>query len=98
MLVEAAGLALIWLASGPVVATAGAALTGFGYSLVYPGLGAGAVRAVSPETRSLAMGVYTAFLDIALGLGSPGLGLVAGEAGLGALFLTSALIVLGAGG
>src|SRR3954447_9178362 len=31
--VEAAGLALIWAASNPVLAAAGAALTGFGYSL-----------------------------------------------------------------
>jgi hypothetical protein len=29
------------------------------------------------------MGAYTAFLDVALGLGSPALGLVAGSAGLG---------------
>ena len=34
--IEAAGLALIWLASGPIVAATGAVLTGFGYALVYP--------------------------------------------------------------
>jgi MFS family permease len=38
-LVEAAGLAFMWLASGRALAAAGAALAGFGYSLVYPGLG-----------------------------------------------------------
>ena len=81
MLVEAAGLALIWLASGPVMAAAGAALTGFGYSLVYPGLGVEAVRRAPPESRGLAMGIYTAFLDVALGFGSPALGLIAGWAG-----------------
>ena len=37
--VEAAGLALIWFAPNPALAAAGAALTGVGYSLVYPGLG-----------------------------------------------------------
>jgi predicted MFS family arabinose efflux permease len=92
--IEAAGLALIWLASGPVVAATGAVLTGFGYSLVYPGLGVEAVLRAPPEGRGLAMGIYTAFLDVALGLGSPVLGLIAGWAGLGSVFLASTLIVL----
>jgi MFS family permease len=55
VLVEAAGLALIWLSSSLVLALTGAALTGFGYSLVYPGLGVEAVRAAPPENRGLAM-------------------------------------------
>jgi MFS family permease len=94
VLVEALGLALIWLAPGPVVAAAGAVLTGFGYSLVYPGLGVEAVRRAPPQSRGLAMGIYTAFLDVALGLGSPALGLIAGWSGLGSVFLASALVVL----
>jgi predicted MFS family arabinose efflux permease len=92
--IEAAGLALIWLASGPVMAATGAVLTGFGYSLVYPGLGVEAVRRTQPDSRGLAMGIYTAFLDVALGLGSPTLGLIAGWAGLSSVFLASTLIVL----
>ena len=40
------------------------------------------------------MGAYTAFLDVALGFGSPALGLIAGWAGLGAVFLAGAFIVL----
>jgi len=60
--IEAAGLALIWFASNPVLAAAGAALTGFGYSLVYPGLGVEAVRRAPPQNRGLAMGAYTVFL------------------------------------
>jgi MFS family permease len=94
VLVEALGLALIWLAPGPVVAAAGAVLTGFGYSLVYPGLGVEAVRRAPPQSRGLTMGIYTAFLDVALGLGSPALGLIAGWSGLGSVFLASALVVL----
>ena len=76
--VEVTGLVLIWLAWGTAMATAGAALTGFGYSLVYPGLGVEALRGVAPENRGLAMGLYTAFLDAALGFGTPALGWVAG--------------------
>lgn len=41
------------------------------------------------------MGAYTAFLDVALGFGSPALGLLAGWDGLSAVFLAGALLVLG---
>jgi MFS family permease len=96
VLVEAAGQALIWLAPGAGLALAGAVLTGAGYSLVYPGFGIEAVHNAPPENRGLAMGAYTAFLDLALGVASPILGLIAGGAGLGAVFLVSASVVLGA--
>jgi predicted MFS family arabinose efflux permease len=96
--VEAAGLVLIWFAPNFVLAAAGAALTGFGYSLVYPGLGVEAVRRAPPQSRGLAMGAYTVFLDVALGFGSPALGLLAGWKGLGSVFLASAIVVLGAAG
>jgi predicted MFS family arabinose efflux permease len=78
------------------MAAVGAVLTGLGYALVYPGLGVEAVRRAPPESRGLAMGAYTAFLDVALGFGSPTLGLLAGWAGLSSVFLASALLVLGA--
>ena len=96
VLVEAAGLALIWLASDRTTAATGAALTGFGYALVYPGLGVEAVRRAPSKSRGLAMGAYTVFLDVALGFGSPVLGLIAGRFSLNAAFLASALIALGA--
>jgi MFS family permease len=92
--VEAAGLALMGFASGPVLAAVGAALTGFGYSLVYPGLGVEAVRRAPPQSRGLAMGAYTVFLDVALGFGCPALGLIADWSGLGSVFLVSAIVVL----
>src|SRR5205807_3498422 len=88
---------LMWFADDHTLAAIGAALAGFGYSLVYPGLGVEAVRAAPPKSRGLAMGAYTVFLDIALGLGSPLLGLVAGFAGFGAVFLASSILVFCAG-
>jgi MFS family permease len=94
VLIEAAGLALIWLAHAPFMAAAGAALAGFGYALVYPGLGVEAVRRAPPQSHGLVMGMYTVFLDVALGFGSPALGLIAGWAGLGLVFLASTLVVL----
>lgn len=96
VLVEAAGLALLWLSSSLALALAGAALAGFGYSLVYPGLGVEAVRAAPAENRGLAMGAYTAFLDVALGFGTPALGFLADRAGLGSVFGASALAAIGA--
>jgi MFS family permease len=95
VLIEATGLALIWLAPDRLTAATGAALAGFGYSLVYPGLGVEAVRRAPPQNRGLAMGAYTVFLDVALGIGSPALGFIAGRFGLDTAFLASALIVLG---
>jgi MFS family permease len=98
VLVEATGLAMIWLAPWSALALTGAALTGFGYSLVYPGLGVEAVRVAPAQSRGLAMGAYTAFLDVALGFGTPALGFLADRAGLGTVFGTSMVAALGAGG
>jgi predicted MFS family arabinose efflux permease len=84
------------LAHSTLLATSGAALAGLGYSLVFPGLGVEAVRGVAPENRGLAMGLYTACLDVALGFGSPALGWIAGRTSLDAVFGVSAVIVLGA--
>ena len=68
--------------------------TGLGYSLVYPGFGLEAVKLAPPEAKGLAMGAFTAFLDLALGLASPALGLIATHAALDSVFLVSALVVL----
>ena len=94
--VEAGGLALIWLSPWPAAALTGAALTGIGYSLVYPGFGVEAMRSAPAQSRGLVMGAYTAFLDVALGSGTPALGLLADVAGLGAAFAASMLAALGA--
>jgi MFS family permease len=95
VLVEAAGLTLLALSPSLAVALGGAALTGFGYSLVYPGLGVEAVRLVPPQNRGLAIGGYTAFLDVALGFGTPALGFLAEHAGLGSVFAASMVAALG---
>ncbi|MGO4175823.1 arabinose transporter [Bosea sp. TAF32] len=92
--VQTAGLLLMGLASNGFVASAGAALAGFGYSLVYPGFGVEAVRNSSPETRGLVIGIYTVFLDIAMAVGSPALGWVAEIKGLNAVFIAGAGVTL----
>jgi MFS family permease len=94
--VEAAGQFVIWLAPNAGTVFAGAALAGLGYSLVFPGFGVEAVRRAPAENRGLAMGAYTACLDLALGIAGPTLGLLASGAGLSVVFLSSAIIALGA--
>jgi MFS family permease len=94
VLIETAGLALLGLASSAIPAAIGAALVGFGYALVFPGLGVEAVHRAPPDSRGLAMGAYAACLDLALGVSGPVLGLVASGAGLSAVFIISAAAVL----
>lgn len=93
VLVEAVGQLLIWRADTAAMACAGAALTGFGYSLAFPGFGVEAVRRAPTQSRGAAMGAYVAFLDIALGLTGPALGAVAGSWGLGSVYLVGGVAV-----
>ncbi len=92
VLVQAAGLLVMGLAGSIVLASLGAGLAGLGYSLVYPGLGVEAVGGTSPENRGLAMGIYTAFLDVAMAIGSPALGWVADREGMSTVFIVSAIV------
>lgn len=92
--VETTGLLLVGVAPGMALVMSGVVLTGLGYALVYPGLGVEAIRLAPAESRGLAMGAYTAFLDVSLGLGSPVLGWVASVSSLGGVFVVSAGFVL----
>ncbi len=84
VVIEAAGQVLIWLAPSPVWGLAGAA----------PAFGVEALRDVPPQNRGLAMGAYTAFLDLALGIANPVLGAIANARTIRSAFIASALVIL----
>jgi MFS family permease len=88
--IEAAGLLLIAFAPGPNAALLGAALTGLGYSLIFPSLGVEAVRRVPAEGRGVALGAFLACFDLGLGAAGPATGLVASGFGLPASFIAAA--------
>ncbi len=87
---ECSGLILLWLASAPAAAEAGAALTGFGFSLVFPALGVEAERNIPAHDRGAALGVYTAFVDLSLGISGPMAGIIVSALGYPPIFLFAA--------
>ena len=89
--VETLGLLLLWLAPNPQLALAGAALSGFGFSLVFPALGVEAVNLVPASSRGAAVGAYSLFIDLSLGITGPLVGAVAAGFGFASIFLFAAL-------
>jgi len=86
-ILESAGLLVLWSATTHDVALAGAALSGCGFALVFPALGVEALKTVADQNHGTALGVYTAFLDLAMGITGPIAGLIVGKFGYSAIFL-----------
>jgi len=97
LLVECLGLLLIWQADSRWLVDCGAFLTGSGFSLVFPALGVEAVKRVQQQDQGSALGTYSAFLDLGLGLTGPVAGLLIGQWGMQSVYLAAALTVMAAG-
>ncbi|HLY41448.1 MAG TPA: MFS transporter [Terracidiphilus sp.] len=94
LIVESFGVLILWLSASPWMAFAGAALSGFGFSLVFPALGVEAVKRVPERSRGTALSVYTVFADVSFFLVGPTAGAVIGEYGYPSAFLFALLCVL----
>jgi predicted MFS family arabinose efflux permease len=92
--VESLGELLLWSAGSPWMASCGAALTGFGFSLVFPALGVEAVKRVPIHNRGTALGVFTGFSDVSFFLVGPIAGAVIGAWGYSSAFLFALASVL----
>jgi len=95
-LIEAAGLLIIALAHTLPASLGGALVVGGGFSMLFPSLAMMVVSEVGADRRGSAMGAFTAFFDIGVGLGGPVAGLTASLAGYPAVFLMAAGAAVGA--
>ncbi len=96
LLIEAAGMVLLWLSVSPWMAFAGSAIDGFGLSLVFPAIGVEAVKRVPEYSRGTALAVYTAFADVSFFLTGPIAGAVIGAYGYASAFLFAVISNLAA--
>ena len=93
-LLEALGLLIIAVATSLAVALAGAIVVGVGFSMLFPSLALMVVGEVGEDRRGSALGAFTAFFDIGVGLGAPIAGAIASFAGYPAVFVLGAVAAL----
>ena len=93
--VESLGLSLIALSSGLPLAIVGAAAMGTAFSLLYPSLSLVVVNRVAEARRGAALGTFTGFFDLGVGLGAPLAGVAAALGGYPAAFWLGAACAVG---
>ncbi|MDI6652328.1 MFS transporter [Gluconobacter japonicus] len=94
LLIEAAGLACLAIFPSQGAALIGAALTGAGFSLLFPALGVLAVNSAGPQNRGAALGAYSIFIDLAIACSGLVLGQVIEFAGYKTMFGMTAVCCL----
>jgi MFS family permease len=93
--IEVVGLASIALSTGLALAIAGAVAMGAAFALLYPSLSLVVVNSVSETRRGSALGTFTAFFDVGMGVGGPLVGLAASVGGYPAAFWLASVCALG---
>jgi MFS family permease len=94
MVVAAAGLLIIGLWAEPTGLLVGTLLFATGVAFMFPALSLLVVSSVPDSERGAALGTFTAFLDVAFGLGPVASGAVVGSWGYGASFVTGAAVAV----
>ncbi|WP_266156931.1 MFS transporter [Dyella silvatica] len=94
LLVECCGLIVLSSAAHAGTAMFGAALTGIGFSLIFPALGVEAVNRVSISNRGAALSAYSVFVDVALGVTGPLGGLIAASGNYAPMFAIASCLSL----
>jgi len=92
---EATGLVVLAEAHNLIEALIGAVAMGCGFSLLFPSLALVVINRVPESRRGAAMGTFTAFFDLGVGVGSPIAGAAAAIGGYEAAFLLAAAFALG---
>jgi MFS family permease len=90
----AAGMAVIGVWGAPPGLFLGAAVFAVGQALAFPALMTIAVRGAPAAERGAVIGTFTAFFDLAFGLGAVTLGAVAATVGYAGTFLAASLVAV----
>lgn len=91
LVTNTAGFLVMALWAEPVGLFLGTALFSIGQSLVFPALMSLALGNAPPEERGAVVGTFTAFFDLAFGIGAVTLGWVASQFGYAGVFFGAAL-------
>ena len=94
LITNTVGLSVIGLWAEPAGLLVGAVLFGVGQALAFPALMTIALRGAAPAERGAVVGTFTAFFDLAFGVGALSLGIVADLMGYRGLFLSAAAVSL----
>ena len=87
---ETAGLIIIGLAGSWPVAALGGVVMGAGFSVLYPALALLVLEGADDRSRGAALGAFSAFFDIGVGVGAPLAGAVASVWGYPSVFYMAA--------
>ena len=96
LVVEAAGLSIVAVASSALVALLGAAIAGIGLGVIYPATVSMTLHRAGGSGVGASVGVMTSFWDLGLLAAGPISGLLAAGPGFRVAFVVAAVVALGA--